>query len=85
MVNSSRGDTYKDIQNELVKCGTLEDALILVRRSYPKTYMEGSTGFQRSFWIRSDGASLLVGHAWTTNSGTGLFYRVRIFDEPLEI
>lgn len=81
MIHSARGDTYSDIPSELSKVGTLDDALNLVRRSYSKANMEGSTGFQRSFWVDRQ----LVAHAWTTNSGTGLFYRVRIFDEPMEI
>lgn len=82
MIRSSRGDTYKGIPSTLVKCGTLDDALVLVRRSYPEAYMEGSTGFQRSFWVTSNEGVKMVGHAWTTNSGTGLFYRVRIFNDP---
>lgn len=79
MVNSARGDTYKNVPSRLDKCGTTEDALVIVRKCYPFAYSEGSTGFQRSFWISTDKKPELVGHAWSTD---GWFWRVRTFDEP---
>lgn len=57
----------KDIHPELgprKRVSSLEDALARVREVWPCASMEGSTGFQRSFWVEGE----LVGHCWEVRS-----------------
>ncbi len=35
-----------------------------VRAVYSKAYAEGSTGPQRSWWIRTESGTVLIGHSW---------------------
>ncbi len=53
----------KDIHPELgprMRVSSIEEALARVRDAWPRVGMEGSTGFQRSFWVDGE----LVAHCW---------------------
>lgn len=52
-------DTHPDL-GPRVRADSVEACLSRVRDAYPRARAEGSTGFERSYWV--DG--LLVAHAW---------------------
>ena len=59
----------RDLHPELGKrqrVASLDECLGLVRVAYPNAYMEGSTGVERSFWVRGN----LVAHAWPVRGKT---------------
>jgi hypothetical protein len=68
----------KDIHPDLgprKRVSSIEDALANVRKVWPSAWMEGSTGFQRSFWIRgADGLGALVGHCWEIRGRSDQFW-----------
>lgn len=71
----------KDIHPDLgprTRVATVEKALAAVRKVWPQAYLEGSTGFQRSFWVDLAGEAELVGHCWEIRGISGDFWlRVR--------
>ncbi len=71
----------KDIHPELGprnRVSSTEEALARVREVWPLASMEGSTGFQRSFWIDGE----LVGHCWEIRSREDDFWlRIKAIDE----
>ena len=64
-----------------MKVPDIETALIQVRSAYPKAYVEGSTGRERSFWVGTDNGSQIVALA----KPKGRIYELEIYDEPKEI
>ena len=46
-----------------------EDALQRVREFWPTAYQEGSTGPERTWWVRSDAGNMVVAHHWQTDRG----------------
>jgi hypothetical protein len=58
----------KDIHPDLgprSRVSSIEEALTHVRKVWPSAWREGSTGFQRSFWVKdAGGEAVLVGHCW---------------------
>lgn len=67
----------KDIHPELgarTRVSSMDEALARVRKRWPRATIEGSTGFQRSFWIEGE----LVGHCWEVRGRENDFWlRVR--------
>jgi hypothetical protein len=56
-----------DIHHDLgpkKRLASYEHAFAAVRAIWPGARSEGSTGFQRSFWIGPASDAELVGHAW---------------------
>ncbi len=67
-----------DIHKELGQKQTVdseEAVLSLVRDHYPNAFQEGSTGPQRTWWIRQDKEIILIGHSWLNRAGK---YSVRV-------
>lgn len=59
------------------RVGSIEDALTVVRTVWPRAWMEGSTGYQRSFWVSGSDGAELVGHCWEVRGKSGdLWLRV---------
>lgn len=57
-------DIHKDLGTKS-RVSSIEEALFRVREHWPEAYLEGSTGYQRSFWVREgSGEAELVGHSW---------------------
>lgn len=42
-----------------------EDMLVMVRRRWPDAWMDGSTGFERTFLIRLADGDRIVAHGWS--------------------
>jgi hypothetical protein len=60
-----------DIHKELGRRQIFRDfeaVLRKVRSVYPEAYAEGSTGPERSWWIRTDDGMILIGHSWPIRS-----------------
>lgn len=56
-------DIHKD-RGQKTRVGSIEEALASVRKIWPGASMEGSTGYQRSFWVPGHDGMELVGHCW---------------------
>jgi hypothetical protein len=58
----------KDIHPDLgprSRISSIEEALAHVRKVWRSAWIEGSTGFQRSFWVKGAGGdAVLVAHCW---------------------
>jgi hypothetical protein len=72
----------KDIHKDLgpkTRVSSTEDALARVRQRWPAAFAEGSTGYQRSFWIHGDDREAeFVGHCWEIRGREDAFWlRVR--------
>lgn len=75
-----KGDRYKEIlTGPYVRTNTLEAARLLVKNLFPEMYMEGSTGFERTFWIRENDEPKLIAHTWMTGR-TKEVWHVRIIE-----
>lgn len=73
----------RDLHPELGPRGRvhgIEQALAQVRDRHPAASMEGSTGAERSFWVKG----LLVAHAWPVRGSEDDFW-LRISEHGLEI
>jgi hypothetical protein len=54
-----------------------ELALRLVREVWPGAYAEGSTGPERSWWVKTDDEPLLVAHHWQIRRSPDFWLRIR--------
>lgn len=78
-----KGDRYHSLGAKR-RVTDFDDALIKVREHFPKAYAEGSTGPERTFWVRQDpdnpfdAPSDLVAHFWKTPVKVHNVYFVRI-------
>lgn len=55
-----------ELTGPYLRFNSLEGALLYARNVFPQLYVEGSTGFERTFWVRTDNEPTLIGHAWMT-------------------
>ena len=70
-------DIHKDLGSK-TRVGSIEQALEQVRRVWPNAGMEGSTGFQRSFWVPGPDGMTLVAHCWEMRGRDDQFWlRIR--------
>jgi hypothetical protein len=66
-------DRYAEtLGGDLSRHETLEDAIARVKSVYPQAYAEGSTGFERTFWV--SGEEDIVAHAWMSGKGRGVWH-----------
>lgn len=61
-------DRYPEIGKKFRFKGMLEDVLLLVRETYPTAFKEGSTGYEYTFYIKTDNDPELIGHAWSRDN-----------------
>ncbi len=55
-----------ELTGPYLRFNSFESARLYARNVFPDLYVEGSTGFERTLWVRSDDEPILVGHVWMT-------------------
>ncbi|NTF17885.1 hypothetical protein G6L37_05680 [Agrobacterium rubi] len=74
-------DIHKDLGHRQ-RVASIDEALEAVRVTWTGAYMEGSTGYQRSFWIHGPGEAVLVGHCWEVRGRDDSFWlRIWVGDD----
>lgn len=65
---------------------SFDDVRDAVRRVWPVAYAEGSTGTERSWWVRTEGGEArLIGHSWQVRGSDAFWLRVWSPIEELKI
>lgn len=60
-------DRYaSELTGPKLKFNSFESSLLYVRNIFPDVYAEGSTGFERTFWVKRNSEPELVAHVWMT-------------------
>lgn len=55
-----------ELTGPYVRFNSFESAFLYARNVFPQLYVEGSTGPERTLWLKTDDEPLLVGHVWMT-------------------
>jgi hypothetical protein len=56
-------DRYKKLGKKM-EIDAPEQARLLVQEYWPNAFQEGSTGPERTWWVRAGGETMLVAHHW---------------------
>ena len=77
-MKTTTSDRYAEILGgKKTRMSSFEACVTHVQALFPRAYAEGSTGYERTFWLGGE----LIGHAWPTNPRTtvlgAMWLRVR--------
>lgn len=71
-------DIHGDELGERQRVSSYEAAADAVRSVWPRAYAEGSTGAERSWWVRDGSETTLVAHSWPGRLRVGFWLRVKV-------